>query len=31
MVIIIAMILDGILGTGFDIGYGFTYPYGWWY
>jgi len=31
IVIIIAMILDGALGTGFDMGYGVTAPYGWIY
>ena len=29
--IIIAMVLDGALGLGFDMGYGVTAPYGWIY
>ena len=31
IVLIVAMILDGVLGTGFEIGYGATTPYGWVY
>jgi uncharacterized membrane protein YhaH (DUF805 family) len=31
IVLIVAMILDGVLGTGFEIGYGVTSPYGWIY
>ena len=31
IVLIVAMILDGVLGTGFEIGYGATTPYGWLY
>ncbi|MBC8510268.1 MAG: DUF805 domain-containing protein [Cryomorphaceae bacterium] len=31
IVIIIAMVLDGALGLGFDMGYGVTAPYGWIY
>jgi len=31
IVLIVAMILDGVLGTGFEIGYGATTPYGWIY
>ena len=31
IVLIVAMILDGVLGTGFEIGYGVTTPYGWIY
>ena len=31
IILIVAMILDGVLGTGFEIGYGATTPYGWVY
>jgi len=31
IILIVAMILDGVLGTGFEIGYGITTPYGWVY
>ena len=31
IVLIVAMILDVVLGTGFEIGYGVTTPYGWIY
>jgi uncharacterized membrane protein YhaH (DUF805 family) len=31
IVIFVAMILDGALGLGFDMGYGVTAPYGWIY
>ena len=31
IVLIVAMILDGVLGTGFEISYGVTTPYGWIY
>ena len=31
IVLIICMFLDGALGTGFDMGYGVTAPYGWIY
>lgn len=31
IVLIVAVILDGVLGTGFELGYGVTSPYGWIY
>ena len=31
LVAILAMILDGFFGLGFDMGYGVTTPYGWIY
>ena len=31
LVMIMAMILDGVLGLGFDLGYGVKLPYGWIY